>query len=144
MNEHVTPAEGHTGLILGRPSAKLNKKAGMSPGLSPLITGSSQRAAYRRCCSRALKLGSRNIPPPRIGARGGALGCSAIRIRVASKVRLGACLAVPVHDAVVGVDLPVSVRSTLSMPKTEGGPCVWRHVEMAAVNLSPSTKYDPL
>src|SRR5258708_1294636 len=63
---------------------------------------------------------------------------SAIRMSVACKVVLGACLAVPIHDAVVSVDLPESVRSTLSMPNTEGGPCVCRLTATAAANLSPS------
>ena len=47
----------------------------------------------------------------------GGLCQSAIGTSVASKVRPGACLAVPVHDAVVGVDFPVSVKSKVSMPK---------------------------
>ena len=41
----------------------------------------------------------------------------------------GACLAVPKHEAVVGVDLPDNVMSTLSTPNTEGGPCVCRLTE---------------
>src|SRR5260370_42414218 len=64
---------------------------------------------------------------------------SAIRMSVACKVVLGACLAVPKHDAVVSVDLPESVMSTLSMPNTEGCPCVCRLTAMVAVNLSPSS-----
>src|SRR6267142_4469523 len=51
---------------------------------------------------------------------------SAIRMSVACKVVLGACSAVPIHEAIVRVDLPESVRSTLSTPNTEGGPCVCR------------------
>jgi hypothetical protein len=56
---------------------------------------------------------------------------------VASKGKSGACLAVPEHDAVVGVDLPVNVKSTLSMPKTEGCPAECRCVLTKAENLSP-------
>jgi hypothetical protein len=56
---------------------------------------------------------------------------------VASKVEPGACLAVPAHDAVVSVDFPVNIKSTLSMPKTEGGPGVCRCLAMEAENLSP-------
>ena len=59
-------------------------------------------------------------------------------MRVAWKVVPGACLAVPKHDAVVGVDLPDSVISTLSTPNTEGGPCVRRLTAMVAANFSPS------
>ena len=62
---------------------------------------------------------------------------SAIGTSVASKGRSGACLAVPAHDAVVGVDLPISVKSKLSMPKTEGCPGVCRCVLTEAENLSP-------
>ncbi len=42
----------------------------------------------------------------------------------ASKVELGACLAVPEHAAVVAD--PVRVRSTLSMPNAKGCPGLWR------------------
>ena len=38
-------------------------------------------------------------------------GQSAIRTRTASKAKPGACLAAPLHDAVVGVDLPVTIKS---------------------------------
>src|SRR3981081_1070243 len=88
---------------------------------------------------RITKAGERG----RVGARGSALGCTAIRIRVASKVKPGACLAVPVHAAVGGVDLPVSVKltSSMPMPKTDGCPGVCRSVAMKAVKLSPSTTY---
>ena len=58
-------------------------------------------------------------------------------MRVACKVMPGACLAVPKHEAVVGVDLPDNVMSTLSTPNTEGDPCVCRLTEIVAVNLSP-------
>jgi ATP-dependent DNA ligase len=47
-------------------------------------------------------------------------------------------IGVPKHDAVVGVDLPDSAMSTLSMPNTEGGPCVCRLTAIVAANLSPS------
>jgi hypothetical protein len=81
----------------------------------------------------------------RLDACGAALlGSSEIGIRTASNSNSGACLAVPVHDAIVGVDLPETVKSKLSMPKTEGCPCVCRSVAIHAVNLSPSTTYDPV
>jgi hypothetical protein len=38
---------------------------------------------------------------------------------MASKANPGACLAAPMHDAVVGVDLPVSVKLTSSMPTSQ-------------------------
>jgi hypothetical protein len=61
----------------------------------------------------------------RLNAFGAALlGSSEIGISTASNAKSGACLAVPVHDAIVGVDLPETVKSKLSMPKTEGCPCV--------------------
>src|SRR5882757_3364811 len=73
-------------------------------------------------------------------------GQSAIRTRTASKAKPGACLAAPVHDAVVGVDLPVSVKltSSMPMPKADGYPGVCLSVAMKAVNLSPSVTYDPV
>lgn len=64
---------------------------------------------------------------------------------MASKVMPGTCLTVPVHDAVViAADLPVGVKSTLSMPKMEGCPFVCRCVAIKAVNVSPSSTYDPV
>src|SRR6266853_3322436 len=48
------------------------------------------------------------------------------------------------NAAVVGVDLPDSVMSTLSTPNTEGGPCVCRLTAMVAANLSPSCTYVPV
>jgi hypothetical protein len=42
------------------------------------------------------------------------------------------------HEAVVGVDLPDNVMSTLSTPNTEGGPCVCRLTAIVAANLLPS------
>ena len=62
---------------------------------------------------------------------------SAIRTKTASKAKPGACLAVPVQDAVVGEDLPVTVKSTLSISNTDGCPCVCRRVVREAENLSP-------
>ena len=43
-------------------------------------------------------------------------------------------MAIPVHDAVVGAEVPVSVKSTLSISKTDGGPGVCRHVVIRAEN----------
>jgi hypothetical protein len=65
------------------------------------------------------------------------LGSSAIRTKMASKAKPGACLAVPVQAAVVGVDVPVTVKSTLSVSNTDGCPCVCRRVVTEAENLSP-------
>ena len=56
-------------------------------------------------------------------------------MRVACRLVPGAWIAVPIHEAVVGVDLPESVMSTLSTPNTEGGPCVYRLTAMVAANL---------
>jgi hypothetical protein len=69
---------------------------------------------------------SRSVPLHRLDAWGAALlGSSAIRTKMASKAKPGACLAVPVQDAVVGVDLPVTVKSTLSVSNTDVAPaCV--------------------
>ena len=65
-------------------------------------------------------------------------GQSAIRTRTASKPKPGACLAAPMHDAVVAVDLPVSVKltSSMPMPKADGHPGVCLSAAMKAVNLS--------
>ena len=63
---------------------------------------------------------------------------STIRMSVAWKVVPGAWVAVPKHEAVVGVDLPASFISTLSVPKMEGGPCLCRLTAMVAENFSPS------
>src|SRR5216684_7766710 len=41
------------------------------------------------------------------------------------------------NAAVVGVDLPDSVMSTLSTPNTEGGPCVCRLTAIAVLNIRP-------
>jgi hypothetical protein len=63
---------------------------------------------------------------------------SAIGTRVATNVSPGACFAVPVHDAVVGVDLLISIKSKSSMPKTESCPGAFRRVLREAENLSAS------
>jgi hypothetical protein len=67
-------------------------------------------------------------------------------IRVASKAKPGACFAAPVQDAVVEVDVPVSVKLITSMPtkQTDGCHAVCLSVAIKAVNLSPSTTYDPV
>jgi hypothetical protein len=44
------------------------------------------------------------------------------RKSVASKTTPGACSAVPEHEAIVPLNLPVRFTSTSSMPKTVGGP----------------------
>jgi hypothetical protein len=81
---------------------------------------------------------SRSVTLHRLDVWGAALlGSSAIRTKMASKAKPGACLAVPVQDAVVGVDLPVTVKSTLSISNTDGYPCVCRRVVTEAENLSP-------
>ena len=67
--------------------------------------------------------------------RDGSVVQSTFRMRVACRLVPGAWIAVPVHEAVVGVDLPESVMSTLSTPNTEGGPCVYRLTAMVAANL---------
>ena len=77
-------------------------------------------------------------------SREAALDQSAMRISVASKVKPGACLTLPVHDAVVGVDLPVSVKSTSSMSKTDDCPGAYRRVVMEAEKSSPVWKYVPV
>jgi hypothetical protein len=48
--------------------------------------------------------------------------CSWPRKSVASKTMPGACSAVPEHEAIMPLNLPVSFTSTSSMPKTVGGP----------------------
>src|ERR1700692_4819413 len=68
---------------------------------------------------------SRSVSHHRLDAWGAALlGSSAIRTKMASKAKPGACLVVPVQAAVVDVDVPVTVKSTLSMSNTDGCLCV--------------------
>jgi hypothetical protein len=87
---------------------------------------------------RALLSASRSVTLHRLDAWGAALlGSSAIRTKMASKAKPGVCLAVPVQAAVVGVDVPVTVKSTLSMSNTDGCPCVCRRVVREAENSSP-------
>jgi hypothetical protein len=96
----------------------------------------SQVALSRRPLSRQARHRVAGPIAHRLDAFGAALlGSSAIRTRTASKAKPGVCLAVPVQDAVVGVSLPVSVKQTSSMPKTDGCPGEWRFVAMKAVNL---------
>jgi hypothetical protein len=75
--------------------------------------------------------------PSKSGREGSAVQ-SIIRMRVACRLVRGAWIAVPIHEAIEGVDLPESVMSTSSIPNTEGGPCVCRLTAMVAANLSPS------
>src|SRR3981081_3579126 len=57
---------------------------------------------------------------------------------VASKTTPGACSAVPEHEAILPLNVPVSVTSTSSMPKTVGGPAECLLVVSVAVNRSSS------
>jgi hypothetical protein len=66
------------------------------------------------------------------------------RKSVASKTMPGACSAVPEHEAIMPLNLPVSFTSTSSMPKTVGGPAAYLLVVSAAVIRWSSTWYEPL
>jgi hypothetical protein len=61
------------------------------------------------------------------------------RKRLASKTMPGACSAVPEHEAIMPLNLPVSFTSTSSMPKTVGGPSACLLVVSTAVIRSSST-----
>src|SRR6202011_5359512 len=66
------------------------------------------------------------------------------RKSVASKTTPGACSAVPEHEAIMPLNLPVIFTSTSSMPKTVGGPAACLLVVSVAVIRSSSTWYEPL
>src|SRR4030088_337929 len=66
------------------------------------------------------------------------------RKSVASKTTPGACSAVPEHEAIMPLNLPVSFTSTSSMPKTVGGPAACLLVRSVAVIGSSSICYEPL
>src|ERR1700674_3736476 len=74
---------------------------------------------------------------PRGDGECGVLCQSVIGMMIASIAMPGACSDIPRHDAIVRVDFPTSVRSTLSIPNTDNCPGVCRWMAISAVNSSP-------
>jgi len=68
-----------------------------------------------------------------------------MRTSVASNVKPGACLAVPLHEAVTPpLDRPVRVISKSSTPNTLGYPGECRAVKTVTSNCSPSVRQWPV